>query len=321
MNCEIIIVDWNCPHLPECLAALDLDCAAGQPVHVLTNRPAMVPASGAFHAIQLQITPLQENLGFARANNQAVRSAVAPWVVLLNPDCIVRTGWFRAITARMRDAQMHVACIGSLQLTSTGDRLIDGAGDAYHLAGFARRIGHGRTAASIDFRRASAGAFTACAAAAAYRRDEFLRLGGFDEAFFCYMEDVDLGFRLRLAGRVTEIETSAVVHHVGGGSSGGAGSAFALYHGHRNMVWTFLKNAPGFSVWLMLPLHVLMNIACIAWSLLLGRGGPVIRAKLDAVRGVPSVWRRRAVVQSMRSDSVWKILAMMRPVSQFIQRP
>ena len=53
----------------------------------------------------------------------------------------------------------------------------------------------------------------------------------------------------------------AVVHHVGSASSGGQHSDFSVYHGHRNLIWTFFKNMPGALFWILLPMHLLLNIA------------------------------------------------------------
>ena len=94
--------------------------------------------------------------------------------------------------------------------------------------------------------------FAPCAAAALYRRAAFLEAGGFDEHFFCYMEDVDLGFRLRLLGYRCGYAPAAIVHHVGSGTTG-ARSPFTVYHGHRNLVWTYVKNMPTPWFWLYLP--------------------------------------------------------------------
>jgi GT2 family glycosyltransferase len=87
--------------------------------------------------------------------------------------------------------------------------------------------------------------FSPCAAAALYRRSALLEVGGFDEDFFCYVEDVDLGFRLRLAGYRCLYVPLSVAHHIGSGTTGGKNSDFSVYHGHRNLVWAFVKNMPG----------------------------------------------------------------------------
>lgn len=309
---ELVIVDWNSPFLGRCLAALDADSCGRTAVHVLTNDADMLSRLPVFRRLDVRITVLEENLGFARANNVAVRKCHSDWVILLNPDAFVRPGWHQAMAGAICAADASTACIGSLQLTGPDDSLIDGAGDSYHLSGIARRVRHGRPVSGLDVRAAANSAFTACAAAAAYRRSAFLQVGGFDETFFCYMEDVDLGFRLALRGQRTVIATDAVVHHVGGSSSGGPCSDFALYHGHRNLVWTYFKNMPGIALPLTLPLHFAANAFAVLWHALNGRGRVVLRAKLAAARGLARAWRQRSDIQETRTTSTWDLLRDMR---------
>jgi GT2 family glycosyltransferase len=98
--------------------------------------------------------------------------------------------------------------------------------------------------------------FSACGGAMLIERDLFLAMGGFDERLFCYCEDVDLGYRLRLAGERSLIVPDAVVRHEGSASSGGPRSDFATFHGTRNRLWVFVKNTPPALFWLTLPLHL-----------------------------------------------------------------
>ena len=88
-----------------------------------------------------------------------------------------------------------------------------------------------------------------------YRAEILRELGGFDESFFCYLEDVDLGYRLRLRGEHCLYIPTAVVVHLGSAISSQY-PGFALYHGHRNLVWTFVKNTPTALLLPMLPLHL-----------------------------------------------------------------
>ena len=99
-------------------------------------------------------------------------------------------------------------------------------------------------------------------AAALYRREWLVRLGGFDESYFCYFEDVDLNLRLQVAGGRCLYVPAARVRHVGGASSGGL-SAFTIYHSQRNLVWTFVKSMPPHLFWRYLPMHVLLNVGSI----------------------------------------------------------
>ena len=161
--------------------------------------------------------------------------------------------------------------IFSSKLVNAADPMVmDGAGDAYHMSGRVWRIGHGEPVpASAENQQE---VFSPCAAAALYRRNALHEVDGFDEDYFCYVEDVDLGFRLRLAGYRCLYVPQSIVHHVGSGTTGGQHSSFALYHGHRNLVWTFVKDMPGFLFWLLLPLHVILNLTSIIWFTLRGQG-------------------------------------------------
>src|SRR6185436_15150615 len=129
-------------------------------------------------------------------------------------------------------AEPAFACFAS-ELRMAGDpRLLDGAGDVYHVSGLSWRRGHQRPLSGLGTERREV--FSPCAAAALYRRDVLAAVGGFDESLFCYFEDIDLGFRLRLEGHRCLYVPGAVVHHVGSALSGRR-SAFTVYHGHRNL--------------------------------------------------------------------------------------
>jgi GT2 family glycosyltransferase len=142
--------------------------------------------------------------------------------------------------------------------------------------------------------------FAPCAAAALYRRDAFERVGGFDEQYFCYFEDVDLGFRLRLHGYSCIYVHQAVVRHVSSGISG-YGSDFSLYHAERNIIWTFVKDMPGPLLWLYLPQHLALNIVALLYYPWRGQGTLVIQSKLDALRGLWRVLKQRRLVQRERA--------------------
>jgi GT2 family glycosyltransferase len=180
------------------------------------------------------------------------------------------------------------------------------------VSGLCWRQGYGKSLGREGVAREAARAFAACAAAAAYRREAFEAFGGFDEDFFCYCEDVDLSFRMRLRGLEVAVATDAVVTHRGSVSSGGRRSDFALYHGHRNMVWVFVKNVPGWLFWALLPVHLAANVATIIGLTLRGRGAVIMRAKRDALRGLPRMWAKRRQIQRERTVSAWSILRRMR---------
>jgi GT2 family glycosyltransferase len=245
---------------------------------------------------RLSVRKMNANLGFAAANNRAAEDARGEFLATLNPDAFAEPGWLAALlaaAARHPDAAMF----GSTQLRAGDAARLDGVGDAYFAFGLPWRGGHGRPAAESP---PDGETFSPCAAAALYRLDAFRAAGGFDERFFCYCEDVDLGFRLRLAGgRCVQVQ-DAVVHHVGGAIAGRAGE-FVQYHSARNRIWLFVKNMPAALLWPLLPGFVALNLALLAWAAARGHGGAVARGMRDAVRGLAAVRADRRRVQAERA--------------------
>ena len=302
MTIAVLIVNWNGGGLlARCLAALAAQRRRPDRIIVVDNASTddSLERAGDFMT-SVQLLRLPTNAGFARANNlgaSAARDVDA--LALVNPDAFPEPGWLEALE-RAAEREPGVAAFASqLRLDAAPDSL-DGAGDTYHVSGRAWRNGHGARAASWSAQDAEV--FAPCAAAALYRRSAFEEAGGFDEDYFCYFEDVDLGFRLRLLGHRTLYVHDALVRHVSS-ALGGYRSDFAVYHGERNMVWTFVKNMPAHLFWLYLPQHIALNLAALVYYPWRGQGRAVLRAKRDALRGMTRVLRQRAVVQRSRRAS------------------
>ena len=143
-----------------------------------------------------------------------------------------------------------------------------------------------------------------------YRTSDVLAAGGFDESFFCYLEDVDLGYRLQLAGQRCLYVPEATVVHIGSAVTGRYGG-FATYHGHRNLVWTFVKNTPLALLPIMLLPHLLMTLVMAVPCAARGELGYYARAKRDAVAGLGGVLRKRRAVQSDRKLGALALLRKM----------
>lgn len=251
----------------------------------------------------------QSNIGFAAANNLAIDHLDQhKWIALLNPDAFPEPQWLEQLLAAAH-CHPEIAVFSSLLLQAGNTQVLDGDGDSYHLSGLAWRHNHGRSSIHAGEKRE---VFSACAAAAFYRRDALVDVHGFDPSYFCYFEDIDLGFRLRLHGyRCLQVPT-ARVQHVGSAASGcDQQSDFALYHGHRNLVWTFVKNMPGIWFWLLLPAHVLLNLVELIWYACLGRSAVICKAKWDAIRAIPTIWKQRQIVQAKRVVSATSVLRYM----------
>jgi GT2 family glycosyltransferase len=305
-SAAVVIVNANAGALLEqTLRALSRQTVSPRRVLVVDNASTDGSADGlTIRYPEVELIRLPENVGFAAANNLAARAAAdCEWIALLNPDAFPEPGWLEAL-ARAAQAAPEFAFFGSRLLRADDSGELDGTGDAYHVSGLAWRRHHGRPAEEIA--PVAEEVFSPCAAAALYRRDAFVGAGGFDEAYFCYYEDSDLSFRLRLAGHRCLYVPDAVVRHVGSALSGRE-SDFTLYHSYRNLLWTYLKNMPSPLVWLYLPHCVLMNGLILGGYLLRGRGRVIASAYRDALRQLPRVIRERRAIQSRRVVSALEL--------------
>jgi len=308
----VIIVTWNSwALLARCLEALSAQTYRDFSITIIDNASSDEMQLQLLAAYpQAKLVRNIANLGFAAANNLAVSKYTgnSEWIALINPDAFAEPHWLEALLAGAK-SNPGFDMFGSKLLNATDPLILDGAGDAYHLSGRVWREGGGFPVSAVTENEHEI--FTPCAAAALYRRSALLEVGGFDEDYFCYLEDVDLGFRLRLAGHKAMYVPDAVVHHVGSATTGGQHSNFSVYHGHRNQVWTFVKNMPGFLFWLLLPIHVALNLVSIVWFSLRGQGRVILRAKRDALFGLPNMWRKRQQIQKARVASIgdiWRVL-------------
>ena len=306
----VIVVDWNSDDLVRrCLNALERQTVRPGSVVVVDN--ASVRETGrrvGRHDLPLEMARLPENLGFSAGANRGI--ALAPgseWIALLNPDAFPEPGWLERLSAAAR-AHPECSFFASRQVLADDPARLDGTGDVYAVTGLAWRRRHGEPVAGSP--QEPEEVFGPCAAAALYRREALEEVGGFDESFFCYFEDVDLAFRLRLAGHRCLYVPDAVVHHVGSATQRPA-SDFSVYHGHRNLVWTFVKNMPAPLLAVYWPHHLLLNLVSLAWFTLRGQGRAIWRAKWDAIRGLPSAWRQRRQIQAKRRVGAWEMRRLM----------
>lgn len=307
----VVLVNWNGePFLDRCLTALLAQTIKPYEIILIDN----ASTDGSLEIVRrfpsVRLIAQAQNTGFARGNNLGIDAASdeSEWIALLNADAFAEPRWLEALLAA---AQSHPEfdVFGSKLVNAADATLLDGSGDAYHISGLVWRTAHGVPQSTMD--ESVCEIFSPCAAAALYRRSALLAVGGFDEDFFCYVEDVDLGFRLRLAGSRCLYVPQSVVHHVGSGTTGGKCSDFSVYHGHRNLVWMFVKDMPGLLFCLLLPLHEALNLVSIVWFAWRGQGRVILRAKWDAVLGLPKMWRKRQQIQKARVASIgdiWRVL-------------
>ena len=308
---SIVLVTWNSVrHLDECLASLEKQTFKDFEIVIIDNGSTDGGLDGEkqkWPDLQLRIKRLPKNRGFSVANNFGARLARGRWLALLNTDAFPEPDWLESLL-RAAEQNPEYSFFSSRQIQANNPERLDGAGDACHISGLAWRWYYDYPVREYGLEPCEV--FSACAAAALYDREAFLQVGGFDEDFFSYHEDVDLSFRLRLQGFRCLYVPDAVVRHVGSASVG-AQSDFALYHWQRNFIWSFVQNMPGRLLWLAIPHHIFANIFYQLNYTLRGRGKILWKAKLDALRGIKHALQKRKQIQAKNTVKPLRLLKNM----------
>lgn len=189
---------------------------------------------------QIDTIFLEKNTGFSGAVNVGIRAADTPYVILLNNDTRAEE-YFVAELVRAIEQSERIFSVSSKMIQMYAPQLMDDAGDMYSVLGWAYQRGVGQ---DIRRYRKSRRVFSACAGAAIYRRKVFEEIGYFDEMHFAYLEDIDVGYRARIAGYDNVYCPAAVVWHVGSGTSGSKYNSFKVKLAARNNVYLNYKNMP-----------------------------------------------------------------------------
>jgi GT2 family glycosyltransferase len=189
----------------------------------------------------VRVIDLGTNLGYAGGYDAAVPLVDAEWVALLNGDTRVRPGWLRELHLT---AARHPACraVASRVVSWDGTRS-DFAGADTFFTGHAWQRGLGEPVAGRTFSEGEL--LFGCGASLLLDRRTFLDLGGFDPGYFAFFEDVDLGWRMAMAGHETWLSPDAVTHHKLHGYFGSRPDARVRFFCERNALANVFKNFGG----------------------------------------------------------------------------
>lgn len=320
-----IIVTWNSErYLPACLDALSAQINKDFEIVIIDNGSTddeYIGLEEKYPDVKLIIHKLNANLGFAPANNIGARLARGKYIALLNADAFPEPDWLEKLI-QAAENNPDFACFASRQIQANAPHLLDGAGDSYHISGLGWRRYYNKPAVNHGLQQTEV--FSPCGAAALYVLDDFLQAGGFDEDYFSYFEDVDLGFRFRLSGKKCLYVPEAVVRHVGSASTGKK-SDFSVYYGYRNLIWTFVKNMPSPLIWLYFPLHIFTILFFTIYLTFRGQGGVIFKAIFDAMRGLPQILSKRKIIQNDMKIEPRELLKVMstnifEPYHEFMAR-
>ena len=242
MKVTVIIPNYNGKHfLKPCLESLSKQSCRGFDILIVDNHST--DGSVEFlkeHYPEAGLIVLEKNRGFSAAVNAGIRNTSAPYVILLNNDTEVDPHFVEELLRSVRRSP-RIFSVSSKMLQMHHPELIDSAGDLYTLPGWGVCRGAGRPVSNYT---ESSEVFSACAGAAIYRRSVFRKIGYFDESHFAYLEDMDIGYRAKIYGYENRYCPSAVVRHVGSGTSGSKYNSFKVRLSARNSIWLVYKNMP-----------------------------------------------------------------------------
>ena len=252
---------------------------------------------------------LSQNIGFAPAVNRGMEASDAEWVAILNNDVSLQPDWLEKLLGAAAPEDVWFATGKVLQ--AADPHLLDGTFDEVSRAACASRCGFGKPdgPAWNHTRRIRLAPMTA----AIFRRQLFQDLGGLDESFGSYMEDVDFGLRCALAGRAGIFVPSAVAYHLGSATLG-EWNQDTVWRIARNQVLLAAKHFHGQPHWPIVAGQLLWGVIALRH----GRGLAFLRGKLAGIREARRVMRastseytRKELAQILESSEE-SILALAR---------
>ena len=247
------------------------------------------------------------NAGFGTAINQGLRASRSPYVATLNDDAMAHPGWLDGMVSALEARPDAGMCASQVRLF--GEPRLDSAGMLVARDGSSRQRGHGRLPGDFPVPEE---VLLASGSSALYRRSMLEDIGGFDDNFFLYCEDTDLGLRARWAGWKCLYAPQAVVEHHYSHSAGRA-SPVKAYYVERNRLFVLVKNFPG-RMLAAAPFVTLARYLWHTWYIFRGQGsaarfraegnaGPrmlwyVLRAHAAVLGNLGRLWRQRREIRA-----------------------
>lgn len=300
---SVVIPNWNGKKfLAGCLDSLSAQSYF--PLEVIVVDNGSVDGSVDFLRSKyswVKLACFERNTGFSVAVNRGIGESNGEFIALMNNDTVAHPHWIAEMVAAMRNHPEIGSC-GCKMLAYDDPKLLDGAGDGYRRGGLPGRIGH----REIDCGQFDAVRYIlgACGGAALYRRSMLEDIGLFDEDYFAYLEDVDLGLRAQSAGYKCLYVPSSVIYHLGCGTTGSGYHPLVVRLSAQNNWNTIIKNIPGPLLWKFLPEIIYWQLFYLAVVVM--RGGqwlPWLQGTLNAILLAPKmIGKRRIIKQKRRVD-------------------
>ena len=299
---SVVVCNWQgAEHLPHCLEAIRAQTLAPDEVIVVDN----ASTDGSQELVrerfpEARLVELEENRGPCPARNRGLYEAHNPLVLLVDNDAVLAPDVLEKLAAARGDAVLA-------QPRSVYDAQPDRVhydGGALHYAGlfslrnFGRPLGEAEGSGVVEVDGAVSVVLLA-------EREALLEVGGFDESFFILFEDLDLSYRLRMAGaRIVSVEDAVVRHRAG--TQGISYRGPAAYPGRRAFLhsrnrWLHLvKNHAAATLVVSLPGLVAYELVWALFTLVSGNALDYAKGKLDFLRRLPDALRQRRSIQARR---------------------
>jgi len=238
----VIIVNWNGKkYLKNCLDAVFNQTYKDFDIYFVDNGSidnSVGFVSKNFHKVN--IIKLDKNYGFAKGNNEGIKEAFkdieVEYIVCLNNDTIVDQSWLIELIKTVNKDE-KIGAVGSKILFYGQREKINSLGIVPLKTGGA--LNYGKNEDSSKYLKEE-DIFGPCAASALYTRNCLKKTGLFDESYFCYLEDVDLAWKINLAGFKCKLNPKSFLYHIHSGTSSG-NNKFKSYLIVRNSLYNLIK--------------------------------------------------------------------------------
>ncbi len=293
-NVTVIVVNWNGQSiLASCLESLARQTYSELEIIVVDNGSkdgSVRTAKTGFP--DCKVLELGKNEGFTGGNAKGLELSIGQFIALVNNDARVKEDWLEQLIQPMfRDVTVGIC---ASKLIFDDGVSINSAGDGITTGGVGYNRGLGSNVASYD---KSDFVFSGCGAAVLYRRQMLEEIGFLDEDFFLYDEDTDLSFRAQLAGWKCAYVADAIAYHKSNTTAGRLSDTHVYYH-TRNLEFVWIKNMPLALMFRFAHHKLLQEIGSFCYLCLRhGKWWPYLRAKWDALRMLPRMWRKRRPIQ------------------------
>ncbi len=304
----VIIPHWNGEAiLRRCLISLRLTDYDNYEVMVVDNGStdhSVTMIRNEFPEVNVAESPV--NLGFAAGCNLGISNSESPYVALLNNDAEVTAGWLTPL-AELAESDPAIAAVQPKILSIHNRQKFDycgAAGGEMDIFGYPFAWGRLFDMIEKDQKRYDQvrQIFWATGAAKLIRRAAINRVGLFDETFFAHMEEIDLDWRMQLAGYKIKVQPASVVYHQTGGTLAQERIQKMILN-HRNNILMVIKNYQWFTLIWILPVRFLLELMTIAVSPLRGdwkRSFAVIRGLAATLRFWPHLIKEKKKIAQFR---------------------